>query len=248
MTCDVSAPSLAQRLVVRERPVRSAAMFQTWSQLLFLHWRWDAEAIQRTLPAGLTVDTFDGSAWLGIVPFFMRNIRPRFCPCVPWVSNFLELNVRTYVFDANGRPGVWFYSLDCNQPVAVWTARTFFHLPYQHSRMNALIPSAGMVDYTNHRKGDKKPSRFCYTLSKETMEAQPGSLEFFLVERYLLHSSTPRGLRCGQVHHAPYQVAKADMSAWDTRVLHLNGFTEPSRAPDHVCGSPGVDVSIFALQ
>lgn len=222
-------------------------MFQTWSNLLFLHWRWDAEAIQRRLPAGLTVDTFDGSAWLGIVPFFMRNIRPRFCPCVPWIGNFLELNVRTYVFDEHGRPGVWFFSLDCNQPIAVWMARTFFHLPYQHSRMKARFPSDGAVDYTNHRKGHNKTSRFCYKLAETTTTADPGSLEFFLLERYLLFTSAPRGVLCGQVHHAPYPVTSAKVSAWDTHVLHLNDFTEPTRQPDHICGSPSVDVSIFPL-
>lgn len=222
-------------------------MFQTWSELLFLHWRWDPEDIQKRLPAGLTVDTFDGSAWLGIVPFFMKNIRPRFCPAVPWISNFLELNVRTYVFDEQERPGVWFFSLDCNQPVAVWTARTFFHLPYQHSRMSAQVPLPRTVDYSNHRNGDTTASRFHYTLSSSTTAAQPGTLDFFLVERYLLFANTPRGLRCGQVHHVPYPVATAEVARFDTRLLQLNGFTEPKIAPDHVCGSPGVDVSIYAL-
>lgn len=222
-------------------------MFQTWSELLFLHWRWDPKDIQQRLPAGLTVDTFDGSAWLGIVPFFMKNIRPRFCPCVPWISNFLELNVRTYVFDEQGRPGVWFFSLDCNQPVAVWTARTFFHLPYQHSRMSARIPAPRTVDYSNHRKGDTEASSFRYTLSTATAAAQPGTLDFFLVERYLLFTDTPRGLRCGQVHHVPYPVAAADVAQSDTRLLQLNGFTRPAHPPDHICGSPGVDVRIYAL-
>ncbi len=223
-------------------------MFQSWTHLLFLHWRWDAADLQRRLPAGLTVDAFDGAAWLGIVPFYMRNIRPRFLPCVPWISNFLELNVRTYVHDDQGRPGVWFFSLDCNQPVAVWTARTFFHLPYQHARMTARLTGDRTVDYTNRRSGDGVTSSFRYTLAPETSPAEPGTLEFFLVERYYLFANTPRGLKSGQVHHLPYPVARAALDHFDTRVLTLDGFTPPPTPPDHICASPGVDVRIYPLE
>ena len=106
-------------------------MHHAWRDLLFLHWRVDPERIQRTLPPGLTVDVFDGAAYVGIVPFFMCDIRPRGLPAMPGLSNFMELNVRTYVHDAQGTPGVWFYSLDCNSRLTVWGARRFFHLPYR---------------------------------------------------------------------------------------------------------------------
>jgi uncharacterized protein YqjF (DUF2071 family) len=222
-------------------------MHQSWKHLLFLHWRWDPADIQRRLPAGLTVDTFDGSAWMGIVPFFMRDIRPRYLPCVPWISNFLEVNVRTYVHDDLGRPGVWFFSLDCNQPAAVWTARTFFHLPYQHSKMSARVAGERTIDYTNHRRGDKVASSFRYTISPDSALAEPGTLEFFLVERYLLFANSPQGIRRGQVHHSPYPVAQAEAPILDTRLLELNGFEQPSRKPDHLCGSPAVNVLIYPL-
>jgi uncharacterized protein YqjF (DUF2071 family) len=222
-------------------------MYQSWTHLLFLHWRWDPADIQRRLPPGLTVDTFDDSAWIGLVPFFMRNIRPRFLPSVPWISNFLEVNVRTYVHDESGRPGVWFFSLDCNQPAAVWTARTFFYLPYFHSRMRAKIAEDRTVDYTNHRRGDAMASSFRYTISPDSALAEPGTLEFFLVERYWLFASTPRGIRCGQVHHTPYPVARAEASVFDARLLELNGFEPLAGNPDHVCGSPRVNVLIYPL-
>ena len=106
-------------------------MYQRWSHLLFLHWRWDPAAIQATLPDGLFVDTHENHAYLGVVPFWMDAVRPRFCPPVPGLSWFLELNLRTYVHAADGTPGVWFYSLDCNNPVAVHLARTLFSLPYK---------------------------------------------------------------------------------------------------------------------
>lgn len=239
-------PTLESRLAVRDQPSRAHVMHQRWEQLAFLHWRWNADEIQRTLPAGLFVDTFQGDAWLAIVPFYMRGIRPRFCPPVPGISNFLEMNVRTYVHDEQGRPGVWFYSLDCDQPLAVWTARTFFHLPYQHALMQAPI-SDGWIDYTCHRRGEASESRFRYQLACETHPAEPGSLEFFLSERYLLFSQTPRGIRCGQVHHAPYPLADVKLETWDLEPLLQVGFADPKRPPDHLIGSPGVDVRVYSL-
>lgn len=233
-------------LAARERPARPHVMLQRWERLAFLHWRWDTDVIQRTLPPGLTVDTFQGEAWLAIVPFFMRSIRPRFCPPVPGISDFLELNVRTYVRDAQGRHGVWFYSLDCDQSLAVWTARTFFHLPYQHACMSATV-SGQKVDYHCQRRDEPVSSRFTWSLDQQTRHAEPGTLEFFLAERYLLLSQTPRGLRCGQVHHTPYPLAEVTLDSWDVNPLLQAGFEDPKRPPDHVTGSPGVDVRIYAL-
>ncbi|MEI6536644.1 MAG: DUF2071 domain-containing protein, partial [Verrucomicrobiaceae bacterium] len=103
-------PGDSQRLAARELQPGSPVMFQQWRDLLFLHWEYSAAAIQATLPEGLFVDTFDGKAYLGVVPFFMRKIRPRFLPAVPGISDFMELNLRTYVHDRAGVPGVWFYS------------------------------------------------------------------------------------------------------------------------------------------
>ena len=221
-------------------------MHQRWEQLAFLHWRWDAAEIQRTLPPGLHVDTFQGDAWIAIVPFYMRGIRPRFCPPMPGISNFLEMNVRTYVHDEQGRPGVWFYSLDCNQPLAVWTARTFFHLPYQHARMAAPV-NEDQIDYTCHRRGEPTTSRYRYQVLGETHIAEPGSLEFFLAERYLLFAQTPRGIRCGQVHHTPYPLADVKLDTWDVNPLLQAGFAAPQRPPDHLIGSPGVAVRVYPL-
>jgi len=176
----------------------------------------------------------------------MRGIRPRFCPPVPGISDFLELNVRTYVHDEQGRPGVWFYSLDCDQPLAVWTARRLFHLPYQHARMQAPMTD-GWIDYTCQRRGEPAQSRLRYQLSAETHTAAPGTLEFFLAERYLLFSPSPRGIRCGQVHHVPYPLAEAKLDAWDAKPLLQAGFSDPQRPPDHVIGSPGVAVRVYPL-
>ncbi|MES2597912.1 MAG: DUF2071 domain-containing protein [Verrucomicrobiota bacterium] len=244
---DTIAAATRALLAARERPGRWHVMHQRWEQLLFLHWRWDAAEIQRTLPAGLQVDTFDGSAWLAIVPFFMRGIRPRFLPPVPGISDFLEMNVRTYVRDERGRHGVWFYSLDCNQAFAVWTARTFFHLPYQHAGMTSSHRDAEGVHYTCQRRGAESCDTFRYRLGEVTGHAEPGTLEFFLLERYLLFAPSPRGLLCGQVHHTPYPMAEARVQSWEATPLVQAGFAHPQRPPDHILGSPGVDVHIYPL-
>ena len=131
----MSTPTNQQRLDACKAPPQAHVLYQSWKELLFLHWRIDPAVIQATLPPGLTVDTFEGDAYLGIVPFCMCNIRPRFLPVVPGISNFLEMNVRTYVHDEEGRPGVWFYSLDANQKLAVRVARKFFNLPYFDAKM-----------------------------------------------------------------------------------------------------------------
>jgi hypothetical protein len=243
----IHTPVIQQRLALRERPAQRQVMHQRWEDLLFLHWRWDAADIQRKLPPGLHVDTCEGDAWIGLVPFLMRGIRPVGCPAVPWISDFLEMNLRTYVHDDEGRPGVWFWSLECNQPLAVWIARAFFSLPYQHAAMTAHRES-GSVGFTSHRRGDDRASRFEYRLHGRPSMAEPGTLEFFLTERYLLFSRTGSGLKCGRVYHTPYPLVNAEVTTHDTRLFSLCGCAEPSRAPDHVIASPGVDVAVFGLR
>jgi uncharacterized protein YqjF (DUF2071 family) len=167
---------------------------------------------------------------------------------VPQISNFLEVNLRTYVHDAQGRPGVWFFSLDCNQLLAIAIARTFFHLPYLPAKMHSTLSPSGDVIYTSQRRGDSVTSAFHYRLSSSVAPAELGTFEFFLVERYLLFAKAPDGLRIGQIHHTPYPVADATVDQWDDRLFALNDFSSPARPPDHVMGSPAVSVMFFPLQ
>lgn len=245
-------PTDEQRLAVRRRPGgRSAVMKQAWRNLAFLHWRVPAATIQRTLPPGLTVDMFDDTAYIGIVPFYMRRIRPRFLPPVPGLSWFLETNVRTYVYDQNGVPGVWFYSLDCNQWLAVKIARRFFMLPYFHATMKANRLAKNVdVTYQTQRKGEDSASRFIYRGIGPIAVAKPGSLEYFLAERYVLfvYSAETNTLFSGRVYHTPYPLQSAELQTWDAHLLVLNGFDDPARPPDHVLVSPGVSVDVFTLR
>lgn len=237
-------PQLDERLYLRKRPQRANVMYQRWENLLFLHWEYDCETIQKTLPTGLYVDTFDGRAFIGIVPFYMKNIRPRFLPAVPGISNFLEMNLRTYVHDGNGNAGVWFYSLDANQWLAVKLARSLFHLPYFQAKMQAQNID-GTINYSWKR--DHHHSSFIYTAQQPLYTAEPGTLEFFLVERYILFSTYNKKLYTGHVHHQPYPICLPKLDTWGSDFLHINGF-ECDTPPVHSLMSPGVNVEVFALQ
>lgn len=245
-----SSPTLAQREAERVAPSQRVVMKQTWSELLFLHWQYDAEEIQSTLPKGLHVDTHQGNAYLGVVPFLMQKIRPTGLPPVPKLSWFHELNLRTYVHDDKGRPGVWFYSLDCDQPIAVELARKLFHLPYQHAQMSFQRDDE-LRTFSSKRRGSDVNQNFHYQpkhSEQAYQKAQEGSLDFFLVERYLLYSSDRRGqLYSGRVHHEPYQIQEAKVSEHSAELLNLEGFSAPLVRPCSEIIAKPVDVNVYPL-
>ncbi len=224
-------------------------MRQRWAGLLFLHWPVDPAIIAGRLPPGLHVDTFEGNAWLGVVPFFMDRVRPVGMPPVPWLSWFMELNVRSYVHDADGNPGVWFFSLECNQPLAVEIARRLFHLPYQHAAMRSE-KRGDHIQYRSRRRSDGSlDADFEYQTPASTRPADQGSLEWFLVERYLLFSANPAGeLFSGRVRHQPYQIAPARCTRWSAEPLRLDGFPAPTGPPASMLAAAPVDVKIFPLR
>jgi uncharacterized protein len=250
----LKSPTETDRLAVRTRPTgREPVMYQRWDDLLFLHWSYDPLAIQSMLPSGLTVDTFEGKAYIGIVPFFMRDVRPSFCPRLPSISDFLELNVRTYVYDESGTPGVWFYSLDANQWLAVRAARRFFSLPYFDCKMKAEKNGrTAEIRYLSHRRGTNEDLSSCFQYRPlgGMRLAQPGTLEFFLIERYVLFARSARHTRplSGRVCHQPYPLLDAEVTEWDDAAFELDGLTRPGRDADHVVMSPGVEVEVFSLE
>jgi uncharacterized protein YqjF (DUF2071 family) len=239
-------PDTTARLLARSpNGRRRMVMLHRWENLLFLHWRISPERIQETLPPGLSVDTFQGHGYLGIVPFFMRNVRIVGTPSLPWFSFFQELNVRTYVFDREGIPGVWFYSLDCNRCWAVIGARLLGTLPYFLAEMSAR--RGEWTDYSCRRRGSSESARFRYRASGPNEETVVDSLEFFLLERYYLFAfRRKRGtLLRAQVTHAPYQFRAVDLAQFSTVPAQFNGFSEISRAPDHICVVDGFDINVF---
>ncbi|MCC9654544.1 YqjF family protein [Rhodopirellula halodulae] len=193
-------------------PRQPWVMKMTWSELLFAHWPIEPEVVARRLPQGITLDTREGKAWAGVVPFLMSNVAPRLCPPIPGLSRFLELNVRTYV-TIDGKPGVWFFSLDAESPVAVRTARATFNLPYMDATMSLARGTKGEIFYRSERTHRGEPSAVydaSYRAAGDYTEAKPGSLEHWLTARYCLYSVNRRGdVYRGEIDHPPWKLAPA---------------------------------------
>lgn len=208
-------------------------MAQRWHDLLFAHWPLPAELLRPTLPPGLALDTFDGQAWIAVVPFRMSGIRPHGAPAVPWLSHFLELNLRTYV-TAGGKGGVFFYCLDASNPVAVALARSVFRLPYYNAQMT-LADDGALIRYGSrriHRGAASAEVRATYGPSGPVQLAQPGTLEHWLTERYCLYTADARGrLYRGEVHHAPWPLQAATAEFTVNTMPQAHGLRLPPVAP-----------------
>jgi uncharacterized protein YqjF (DUF2071 family) len=219
-------------------------MVHGWKQLTFLHWRFDPEVVQRLLPDGLTVETFDGSAWVGLVPFAMEVTLPR-SGLVPWLSRFPETNVRTYVIAPDGSTGVWFLSLDAARLGAVATARTAYHLPYFWSKMQ--ISHVGDVMTYQTRRWWPGPFGAASEVAIETGPAlapdELGDLDHWLTARWRLFSATRSGLRFARADHPPWPLHRARLLHGDDGLVTAAGLPRPQGDP-LVHWSPGVEVRI----
>lgn len=238
-------PTNDERVRLQDRPSQKAVMRQSWRNLTFLHFPIDPGIIQATLPDGLTVDTFDGMAWIGLVPFEMLDVRPVGFPSVKGLSDFPETNVRTYCHRGGVDPGVWFYSLDAAQPIACALARKFFSLPYHESSMTVTM-SEDTIRYQSKRVRTGARCNARVVAGKPLRSPEPGSLEFFLVERYLLYAAKQDRLFTGRVHHIPYPLQSVEVEELDETVVKAAGL--PSHPFIHRCFSAGVDVEVFPLR
>jgi hypothetical protein len=207
-------------------------MTQTWHDLLFAHWPLPPGAFASLVPRDFELDLFDDRAWLGIVPFRMANVAPRGMPALPWVSAFPELNVRTYV-RAAGRPGVYFFSLDAANRLAVLAARLALRLPYHAAAMRCETTPAG-VAYASRRKGRGPAAVFeaSYEPTGPVFHAGPGSLEHFLTERYALFAYGHRGRPYRlDIHHVPWPLQVAGARIDRNTMASAAGITLPPVAP-----------------
>ena len=199
-------------------------MTQTWHDLLFAHWPIDPAVLVRKLPVELPLDLFDDRAWIGVIPFHMTNVGPRGVPSLPGLSAFPELNVRTYVI-LDGKPGVYFFSLDAGNRLAVAVARTLFHLPYFFARIR-VEDRGGVIHYTSERsRKDHGAANLAVTYepSGSIFRPRQGSLEYFLTERYCLYTvdGGGRAMRL-DIHHPPWPLQPA------TATFHVNTMADPA--------------------
>ncbi len=237
-------------LKLRERPTGIKAMKHKWRDLSFLHYPIDPDELRFIVPSELTIDTYPDKtgkeqAWVGLIPFWMTGVRPTFLPPLPGLSTFPETNLRTYVHHDGKNPGVWFFSLDAANRVACATARQTYGLPYFWASMQ-VKHSEGKITYESVRHHPSKAFHKLTTLSKEPLgTARVGSLEFFLVERYLLYSKLRRKLNTAQVHHPPYELTS--MSLLSIRETITQADNVPQRPFEHFLYSPGVDVDVYAV-
>ncbi len=213
------------------------AMRQSWHDLLFAHWPLPVDAIRPHIPPPFAVDTYDGSAWISIVPFRMSGIRPRRLPGLPWLSAFPELNVRTYVTAPQAfglKPGVFFFSLDAANPAAVAIARRVYHLPYYRARMS-LQDTPHDIRYASLRThSNAAPARFeaTYAPTGGIQPAQPGTIAHWLAERYCLYTTDSSGRPYrAEIHHAPWPLQPAEAEFAANTVAAAGGVTLPDAAP-----------------
>ncbi|WP_243373635.1 DUF2071 domain-containing protein [Geotalea sp. SG265] len=234
------------RLSIRERPKELPVMYQSWLKLLFIHWRANPELLRPHLPEGLEIDLFDGSAWIGITPFALKNLRPTFAPPVPWLSNFHEINLRTYVH-YQGVPGIWFFSLDADRALAVFGARSVYHLPYRHAAM-VMRADKESIFYSSRR--------LSHPLAEFKATWMPGpvlgvaaldTLEFFLVERYCLYSFYEEKLYRARIWHQPWNLQRAQLTDMQTTMLEAHGLQTAGGKPLlHYSGAQ--HVAVWALK
>jgi uncharacterized protein YqjF (DUF2071 family) len=191
-------------------------MRMNWHDLLFMHWRVDHNVLRHLIPKPLEIDTFDGSAWIGLVPFRMTGVAPRFVPNIPYMSSFPELNVRTYV-TIDGKPGVWFFCLEATNPIAVRAARRFFHLPYMDANIelkNCDQRNTGKwIGYRSVRTHRGQPPAkldIDYRPIGNSFIAKQDSIEEFLTSRYCLYSAnSDNQVFRGEIDHAPWEIREA---------------------------------------
>jgi len=204
-------------------PGRRWIMGQTWIQLLFMHWPLEPEVLRPAVPAELPIDTFGGRAWIAITPFEVLGLRLRATPPLPRISRFPELNVRTYT-TVNGKPGIWFLSLDAGSAPAVAAARRAYRLPYFRAGID-IARDGERIRYRSVSASAHRPRAALdvdYAPTGPRFTARPGTLEHFLIERYCLYAQDEaQRLHRADIHHPPWQLQPADAA------VHDNTMTAP---------------------
>ena len=221
-----------------DRPV----MTQEWLNLAAIHWRIEPAEIRRQLPPGLEPDVFDGSGWVGLIPFQMARIAAPFTPPIPYFGSFPETNIRTYVTGPAG-PGIWFHSLDISRLIPVLVARTTYRLPYIWAKMS-ITSGRDHIEYRARRRWPgPRGTRSVAALDIGEPISQPSQLEHFLSSRWGLYTRLGRHMSFAKVEHEPWPLRRATLTRLQDDLLGAAGYAAGGQ-PDHVMYSPGVHVRI----
>ncbi len=213
-------------------PTEPWIMYQGWHDLLFAHWPVKAAVLRELLPPSLELDTFEGEAWLGIVPFRMAGVHLRAVPAIPGLSEFPELNVRTYV-TVGDKPGAYFFSMDAANPLFVTALRLLAHLPYLAAAMSVSRVGAGFK-YNSHRLPySVSPTvlRAEYEPTGGVFHARRETLEYFLTERYCLYTTRGRRVYRCEIHHAPWPLQPAEADFQRNTMASSLGIPLPDTQP-----------------
>jgi uncharacterized protein YqjF (DUF2071 family) len=208
-------------------------MTQAWHHLLFAHWPISPQVLSTLVPPALTLDRFDGQCWVGIIPFYMTHLSPRGVPPLPYLSQSWEINVRTYVL-VEDIPGMYFFSLDASNPLAVWLARTFFRLPYFTARIR-INAEGDSLHYESQRRHPHAPSgafSATYRPASQVYQAQRGTLDYWLTERYCLYTVGKKGsVFRAVIHHRAWPLQRVEAEIMDTSLASADGLHLPDTLP-----------------
>ena len=237
---------MLDRLAPRLRPSGCPILHQRWNRLVFLHWRLPADVIRRFVPAGLELDLCEGAAWISLVAFTVSHMRATLLPPIPGLSDAHQINMRTYVH-RDGIPGLWFFSLDANNPLAVWAVRLGYRLAFFRARMH-VSDDGGVVAFRSERTDGNAP-KATFDATWQRGDAlpvlQPGTLDFFLVERYVLYSGTNDHLLRTRIHHRPWPLRRATVTHFASTMPEAQGLPRQTDAPlTHGQAAP-FDVAIW---
>jgi uncharacterized protein YqjF (DUF2071 family) len=223
-------------------PLDSWRWKQSLIDVLFVHYPCPIEKLLPLIPRRLNLQEFEGNCWIGIIPFKLEGVTMRPFPPIPGISNFKELNVRVYV-EYQGKPGIYFLSIDATSRLAVWIGKHLFHLPYKNAEIE-IKKENGQIFFHSKRmeEGDQSEFSLSYSPTPEIFESKPGTLEYFFTERYCLYTQTPKGLFRGNIHHIPWPLQKAKAKIF-SNTLFPEQLAEP-----HILYSKRIDVLLWNLE
>jgi uncharacterized protein YqjF (DUF2071 family) len=233
-------------VALRARPSGFPLLHQRWTRLVFLHWRLAPQAVRPRVPPELELDLFDGAAWVTLAAFHVSRMRPSLLPPLPGLSDAEQINVRTYV-RRDGVPGLWFFSLDANNQLAVWAARLVYRLPWHRARMEAREIDGGAALRSERAEAGAPPATLDaeWRVGDVMPSPEAGTVDSFLLDRYILYAGAPPHLLRARIHHRRWPLRAAALTRFDATMLEASGLPTPVSAPLlHAQASP-LDVDIW---